>query len=151
MTPFWHNLKTVARLLLRRPLAGTRVIPILPDGRIVLVRNRASGRWNLPGGLIEWGESVADDARRELAEETGLELMEVERLVGVYSNVGPRATVHGVYIALAARVRGEPRVRERAEVREVRAFAREELPLGEMTHVHAQPLRDYLEGRTRVA
>ncbi len=150
MPRLWHHFKGAARLLLRRPLVGTRVIPVLPDGRIVLVCNRDSSRWNLPGGLIEWGESIEQDVRRELVEETALELVEIERLVGVYSEVGPHTTVHGVYIAVAARVCGEPRARDRAEVNAARAFERDALPLDGMRRIHAEPLRDYLEGRTVV-
>jgi 8-oxo-dGTP diphosphatase len=42
--------------------------------RVLLVAHRAYG-WSCPGGHVETGESAADAARRELAEETGLELV----------------------------------------------------------------------------
>jgi 8-oxo-dGTP pyrophosphatase MutT (NUDIX family) len=53
----------------------TSIIPILPDGRIVLIRRRDNGRWALPGGIVDWGEDIPTTVRRELAEETGLELV----------------------------------------------------------------------------
>ena len=43
------------------------------EGR-VLLQHRDDGRWGLPGGLMELGESCEDTARRETKEETGLDL-----------------------------------------------------------------------------
>ncbi|WP_394739416.1 NUDIX hydrolase [Natronococcus roseus] len=43
------------------------------EGRIALVRNRWSDGWIVPGGAVEPGEALADAARREVCEETGLE------------------------------------------------------------------------------
>ena len=54
-------------------------------GRILLGRRADSGEWGLPGGNVEIGESVAEAIRREVREETGLEV-DVVRLVGVYSD-----------------------------------------------------------------
>ncbi len=55
---------------------GVAVLPVLPDGRIVLLRNwrHAVGTWSweVPKGFIDEGEDPAAAARRELAEETGL-------------------------------------------------------------------------------
>ncbi len=54
-------------------------------GQMLLQRRSDNGRWGLPGGSVEIGESVTDAIRREVLEETGLEA-EVVRLVGVYSD-----------------------------------------------------------------
>jgi ADP-ribose pyrophosphatase YjhB (NUDIX family) len=56
-----------------------------PGGRVLLQRRSDNGFWNLPGGGVELGESVAAACAREVREETGLEV-EVLRLVGVYSD-----------------------------------------------------------------
>jgi 8-oxo-dGTP diphosphatase len=58
------------------PRVGVAVI-VVRDGR-VLVGRRLSGShghdtWQFPGGHLAWGESIADCALREVAEETGLE------------------------------------------------------------------------------
>ena len=53
--------------------------------RILLTRRTDNGRWCLPGGAVEAGESVEETCVREVREETGLEVR-VTRLVGVYSS-----------------------------------------------------------------
>ena len=57
---------------------------IFDEGRILLGHRRDIDWWNLPGGGMEAGETVDEALRREVREETGLEV-EVEQLVGVYS------------------------------------------------------------------
>jgi 8-oxo-dGTP diphosphatase len=54
------------------------------DQRVLLARRRDIDWWNLPGGGVEHGETVEQAVRREVREETGLEV-EVNYLVGVYS------------------------------------------------------------------
>ncbi|HEX6970982.1 MAG TPA: NUDIX hydrolase [Limnochordia bacterium] len=62
----------------RRPVPTVRVVSVV-DERVLLVRHRHPERaahpdfWCFPGGGVEPGESLADAALRELAEETGLE------------------------------------------------------------------------------
>jgi ADP-ribose pyrophosphatase YjhB (NUDIX family) len=53
--------------------------------KILLTKRTDNGRWCLPGGLLESGESVAEACEREVWEETGLKVR-TKRLVGVYSN-----------------------------------------------------------------
>lgn len=53
--------------------------------KILLTRRTDNGRWCLPGGRMEAGESAAEACAREVREETGLEVRLV-RLVGVYSD-----------------------------------------------------------------
>ncbi len=52
---------------------------------VLLTRRSDNGRWCLPGGGMDPGESVAETYIREVLEETGLEV-EVTRLVGVYTS-----------------------------------------------------------------
>jgi glycerol 3-phosphatase-2 len=55
------------------------------EDELLLMRRSDNGYWGLPGGFVELGESVADAARREVAEETGWSV-ELGRLIGVYSD-----------------------------------------------------------------
>jgi len=53
--------------------------------RILLTRRTDNGRWCLPSGLIDPGESVMEATAREVLEETGL-VIRLGRLIGVYSS-----------------------------------------------------------------
>ncbi|BBX87960.1 NUDIX hydrolase [Mycolicibacterium aubagnense] len=55
-------------------------------GRVLTICRRDNGRWEAPGGVLELGESFEDGVRREVFEETGLQV-EVQQLTGVYKNV----------------------------------------------------------------
>ncbi|RLQ90062.1 NUDIX domain-containing protein [Planomicrobium sp. Y74] len=57
------------------------------DKRLLLQQRSDTGEWGLPGGFMELDETVQDTARREVFEETGLQLKELE-LFGIYS--GPK-------------------------------------------------------------
>ena len=80
---------------------------VIPSGdRVVLIRRGSEpfeGRWALPGGFVEVGETVEEAAAREAAEETGL-AVELARLVGVYSDPGRDPRGHNVSVAFLARV-----------------------------------------------
>jgi 8-oxo-dGTP diphosphatase len=68
------------------PQVGVGVV-IVRDGKVLLGLRRGShgaGAWALPGGHLEWGETIESCARREVREETGLDLGVVTQ--GPYTN-----------------------------------------------------------------
>ena len=60
-------------------------IAILSGDKVLLTKREDFEVWCLPGGSVEDGETLAQTARREAREETGLEVR-INRLVGIYSN-----------------------------------------------------------------
>lgn len=74
-----------------RKMVGTRplilagaVVGVMDEQDRILLQKRPTGVWSLPGGLLELGESTEEAARREVWEETGIEIGQLE-LVGVFS------------------------------------------------------------------
>lgn len=60
-----------------RPLVGVAAVVVRDDGHVLLVRRDrepGKGRWGLPGGLVELGETLTQALRRELREECGIEI-----------------------------------------------------------------------------
>lgn len=147
----WRFGQTVLGIIFRHPIPGTSIIPILPDGRIVLIRRRDNGRWALPGGIVDWGEDITNAVRRELKEETGLDLVSIRRLVGVYSAPDRDPRIHSICIVVEAQVQGKMEIHDTLEVMEVQAFPLNDLPPDQLSHDHNQQLQDYLQGLTTLA
>jgi len=96
-------------------------IVVRSDGRVLVIKRDDNGHWEAPGGVLELEESFEAGVRREVLEETGLEVA-VERLTGVYKNL-----THGI-VALVYRCRpagGQPHATE--EAREIRWMTMEEV------------------------
>jgi ADP-ribose pyrophosphatase YjhB (NUDIX family) len=70
-------------------------IVIDDHGRALLIRRRDNHRWEPPGGILELSESIHDGLRREVHEETGLDIEPIA-LSGVYKNM-TRAIVNLVF------------------------------------------------------
>ena len=75
------------------------------DALLMIKRGKDPGRglWSLPGGRVEYGEYLADALRREVSEETGLEVT-IGDLVGFFEVVGEP---HYVILDFFARAEGE--------------------------------------------
>lgn len=151
MERLWQYFKTVIGIIFRHPVTGTTIIPLLPDGRMVLIRRRDTGQWGLPGGMVDWGEDIMTTARRELKEETGLTLSKIRRLVGVYSSPQRDPRIHSITVVVEAEVEGTLSVEDSLEITDVQAFALEDIPRGNLSHDHDRQLDDYFQGLTTLA
>ena len=87
---------------------------------------RGEGTWTMPGGKLEFGESFEEGARREVREETGIELQKVEVFC---VNNDKNEHAHFVTVGLCSdSFTGEPKVLEPDEIVEWRWFPIEALP-----------------------
>jgi 8-oxo-dGTP diphosphatase len=122
------------------PLATVDII-IEIDGGIVLVqRQNPPLGWALPGGFVDRGENVAQAARREAKEETGLDV-EIKELLGVYSD--PRRDPRGLFTistVFVGRAAGAPKGGDDAA--EARVFPLAALP-PDIVFDHPTIIADY--------
>lgn len=85
------NGKTSVREYIRHPGAVV-MIPSLPNGRVVLIRQYryavGQAEIELPAGKIDPGESVEETVRRELQEETGFRAGKITRLTEIHPCIG---------------------------------------------------------------
>jgi 8-oxo-dGTP diphosphatase len=123
--------KEIGRHILRRPVVGLAVAARTADGRWLLIRRADTGTWALPGGTVEWGETLVSTFHRELAEEAGVDGAELERVVGVYSRPDRDPRFHAVTVLVTAVVPPPTRPpMNPLEIREARLFREDELPTG---------------------
>jgi len=89
---------------------------VFRDGRVLLARRARepmAGRYSLPGGVVEIGETLAEAVRREVLEEVGIEaeIVAFNRHVEPMVREGPRVRSHFVIASFVARwISGEPRL-----------------------------------------
>jgi 8-oxo-dGTP diphosphatase len=122
-------LREVLRIVLRRPVVGIVAIAHRLDGALLLIKRGDTGQWALPGGTLEWGESLRSCITRELAEEAGARVLSLGRLVGVFGEPTRDPRLHGVTIAVLAEVDdGLTGPQNRIEVHDAAFFAPDALP-----------------------
>ena len=85
---------------MKKPTLTVDAIIKVNDDKIVLVKRKNppyKDWWALPGGIVEYGETVEEAVKREVYEETGLAI-EIEKLVNVYSD--PKRDPRGHFISI---------------------------------------------------
>lgn len=101
---------------------------LIRDDAILLVKRKHEpfrGKWALPGGFVEYGETVEQAIRREFLEETGLS-PHIIRLLGVYSDPSRDPRGHTVSVVFLLSAEGEPQAGDDAAA--VRFFTLDDLP-----------------------
>ena len=127
----------------RRPLVAVGAVAVR-DGALLLIRRGkppAQGRWSLPGGRVEWGETLAGALLREVAEETGLEVAPGE-LAGLVERIHLEDGFHYVILDYHVTVTGGT-LRPGGDVTDARWVAPGEMSGLELSAGLLEALRDF--------
>lgn len=95
-------------VLIWGPFVTVDAIIRLPAGIVLVERSNPPLGFALPGGFVDYGESLEDAVSREAREETGLELLDVEQF-HTYSDPTRDPRFHTITTVFSARAEGEPR------------------------------------------
>jgi len=131
-----------------RPIVGVGGV-VVHRKRVLLIRRGSEplkGEWSIPGGLVELGEELADGVRRELKEETGLDVEPLQVLT-VFDRItrdGDRVRYHYVIVDYVCRRRGG-RLKPDSDVVDARWVRHEDLPQYHLTEKATAVVREAFE------
>lgn len=127
----------------RNPYLTVDIIIELPEGVVLIQRKNPPHGWALPGGFVDYGESLEDAALREAREETSLDVTLV-RQFHTYSEPGRDPRFHTVSTVFVATASGKPDAGDDAAG--IGVFGRDSLP-APLCFDHADILDDYYNNR----
>lgn len=116
---------------------------VLIDNKVVLIeRKNPPYGWALPGGFVDYGESVETAVMRELTEETSLKVIDgTLKHVGVYSAPDRDPRGHVTSIVHSCKATGTPKAQD--DAKNIKLFSLDELP--ELAFDHKNILERYIE------
>jgi len=137
-------LRHVATALGCGPFVTTDVIIQVGKGIVLVKRRNPPFGWALPGGFVDPGESLEEAARREIKEETGLTVRNLEQF-RTYSDPNRDPRFHTVSTVFTARARGRPRAA--SDAADARVFTSSQWRQLAIAFDHGRILADYLRSQ----
>jgi 8-oxo-dGTP diphosphatase len=128
----------------RNPVPTVDVIIEMPDGIVLIERKNEPYGWALPGGFVDYGESLETAARREALEETGIVAGDLE-LLGCYSDPDRDPRQHNITTVFITAGEGTPVAADDAATLAI--FPLDALPQ-QLCFDHRQILDDYLRKKS---
>ena len=127
----------------QNPVPTVDILIELPEGIVLIERKNPPHGWALPGGFVDYGETVEQAAVREAKEETGLSVT-LTRQFHVYSDPARDDRMHTLSVVFLATAEGKPVAADDAKAAAV--FTKENLPAA-LCFDHGQILEDYFSKR----
>ncbi|QCT94495.1 NUDIX hydrolase [Caminibacter mediatlanticus TB-2] len=111
-------------------------------GIVLIKRKNPPLGYALPGGFVDYGESVEDALTREMKEEVNLEI-EVVKLLGIYSNPNRDPRLHTASCVFICNAYELPQAGD--DAKEAFIFKLEEIPFEKLVFDHSKIISDYLK------
>jgi ADP-ribose pyrophosphatase YjhB (NUDIX family) len=128
---------------LRNPIPTVDIIIDYNGGIILIKRKNIPEGWALPGGFVDYGESLESAAVREAKEETGLDV-ELVRQFHSYSDPERDPRHHTITTVFIAKAKGKAVAGD--DAKEIGIFSKNNLP-DQIVFDHRDILHDYFTGR----
>lgn len=127
----------------RNPLLTVDVIIEVKGGVVLIKRKNPPPGWAIPGGFVDYGETIEAAVIREAKEETGLDITDV-RQFHTYSDPGRDPRHHTVSTIFTAKASGTPVAAD--DAKDVGVYTKDNLP-PDIAFDHRQILQDYFCGK----
>ncbi|OGL45106.1 MAG: NUDIX hydrolase [Candidatus Schekmanbacteria bacterium RBG_13_48_7] len=119
------------------------IIELAGDNIILIERSNPPAGWAIPGGFVDYGESLEQAAVREAKEETGLDVTLI-RQFHTYSDPDRDSRFHTITTVYIATATGEPSAGD--DAKNLKIFSKQRLP-DKLAFDHLQILDDYITKR----
>ena len=124
------------------PYVTVDIIIELPEGIVIIKRSNPPFGWALPGGFVDYGESLEDAAIREAKEETNLDLIQPKQF-HTYSDPGRDPRFHTIGTVFVAKAEGKPKAGDDAA--DIKVIKTNQIEKLEFAFDHKKILTDYLK------
>jgi 8-oxo-dGTP diphosphatase len=129
----------------KNPVPTVDIIIVVNDGIVLIKRRNPPLGWALPGGFVDYGETLEQAAVREAKEETGFDVSLIKQF-HTYSDPRRDQRLHTISTVFIATASGRPTGGDDAS--EAKVFRREELPV--LAFDHSLILADFFRGPSPV-
>ncbi|MBU3958663.1 MAG: NUDIX domain-containing protein, partial [Candidatus Omnitrophica bacterium] len=135
-------LEYIAQKLQNGPFTTVDAIIEIDDGIVLIQRSNPPFGWALPGGFLDYRESLEEAVTREAKEETGLDLVDLKQF-HTYSQPQRDPRFHTIGTVFIAKAKGKPKAGDDAVDSKVVKF--NEIPKLDLAFDHKKILQDYMK------
>ena len=116
------------------------------DGIVLIERSNPPFGWAIPGGFVDYGESLETAVTREAEEETGLKITDLKQF-HTYSRYGRDPRFHTVTTVFSAKAKGKPKAD--TDAKNAKTFKPDKISKLNMAFDHKQVLQDYIYNKSK--